>query len=177
MLKRILSYPLVQIALCVAVYAFVGWRMGPFALVIGSPLLAAAIAFPLLTLIADIRHDARARAWLPVHGHHYVFKGITIHVLEDDDCCRWISLADMRKVAGVTATESVLSTVYPERCKRLGKSGEPHLRDDAVIEHLGKDAGNAVALRFRTWVEREIAYSARTIRKRKGIRPEPAYDE
>ncbi|MEO5672421.1 MAG: hypothetical protein ABIR26_17170 [Ramlibacter sp.] len=174
MLKRWLSYPFVQIALCVAVYAFVGWRMGPFALVIGSPLLAAAIAFPLLTLIANFRHDVRARAWLPVHGQHYVFKGITIHVLEDDDCCRWISLADMQKVAGVTAKESVLATVYPERCKRLGKSDQPHLRDDAVIEHLGK-VNNAVALRFRTWVEREIAYSARRIRKSKGIRPEPAY--
>ena len=144
-------------------------------MVMGSPLLAAAIAWPVMTLAANIRHAARESTWLPVHGQHYVFKGITIHVLEDDDYCRWISLADMRKVAGVTATESVLAKVYPERCMRLGKPEQPHLRDDAVIEHLGKEGNNATALRFRTWVDREVAYSARRIRKSRGIRPEPAY--
>ena len=176
MLKRWLSYPSVQIALCLAVFALVGWRLGPFAMVISSPLLAAAIAVPVMNLAANIRHAARERTWLPVHGQHYVFKGITIHVLEDEDFCRWISLADMRKVAGVTASESVLATVYPERCKRLGDGGQPHLRDDALIEHLGKES-NPVALRFRTWVDREVAYSARRIRKSRGIRPEPAYAE
>ena len=175
MLKRWLSYPSVQIALCLAVFAAIGWRLGPAAIVWTSPLLAACIARPVMNLLANIRYFARERTWLPVHGQHYVFKGITIHVLEDDDCCRWISLADMRKVVGETASESVLAKVYPERCKRLGERGEPHLRDDALIEHLGKDAHNATALRFRTWVDREVAYSVRRIRKSRGIRPEPAY--
>ncbi len=171
-MKNWFAYPSVQIALCAAVYAFAGWRMGPFALVLGSPLLAAAIARPLLNLVANIRHGLRERTWLPVHGQHYVFKGITIHVLEDDDRCRWISLSDMRKVAGVTASEGALAVAYPGRCRRMGKPEQPHLRDDALVEHLAKE-NKPPALRFRTWADRDIAYPGRKIRKRLGIRPEP----
>jgi hypothetical protein len=175
-MKRWLGLPSVQIALCLAVYGLVAWRTGPSIAVWTSPLLAAAIARPLLTLIANFRHGVREQIWLPVHGHHYVFKGITIHVLEDDDHCRWVSLVDVHRIAGVTAAERALVVAYPQRCKRMGKPEQPHLRDDALIEHLGKES-NAVTLRFRTWVERTIALPARNIRKDKGIRPEPAYAE
>lgn len=176
MLKHWLSFPSVQIALCLAVYALVGWRFGAFGLVLASPGLAAAVARPVLTLLANFRHGMRERTWLPVHGHHYVFKGITIHVLEDEDHCRWIPLADVRKVAGATASEGALTVAYPERFKRLGKPAQPHLRDDALVEHLGKES-NPVALRFRTWVDRDVAFPGRRIRKRLGVRPEPAYGE
>ena len=171
-MKRWLTYPSVQIVLCVAVFGVAVWRMGPFAAVIASPLLAAAIARPLLTLMANFRHGVRERNWLPVHGEHYVFKGITIHVLEDEDRCRWISLADVHKVAGVTASEGALVATYPDRCKRMAKNAQPHLRDDALVEHLAKES-NPLALRFRTWVDRNVSFPGRRIRKNLGIRPEP----
>ena len=171
-MKRWLTYPSVQIALCMAVFGAVVWRMGPFAAVLASPLLAAAIARPLLTLIANFRHGVRERTWLPVHGEHYVFKGVTIHVLEDDDRCRWISLADVHKVTGVTASEGALVVTYPDRCKRMGKHAQPHIRDDALVEHLAKES-NPLALRFRTWVDRDVSFPGRRIRKGLGIRPEP----
>jgi hypothetical protein len=150
-LWRWLGYPSVQIALCVAVFGVVAWRMGPFATVVASPLLAAAIARPVLSLLANFRH---------------------VLVLEDDDRCRWISLADVKKIAGVTASEGALVVTYPERCKRMGKGEHPHMRDDALVEHLAKES-NAVALRFRTWVERTVWFPGRKIRKSLGIRPEP----
>ena len=171
-MKRWLSFPSVQIALCVAVFAVLVWRGGPFVAVIASPLLAAAIAYPVYNLVANIRHGIRENAWLPVHGQHYVFKSMTIHVLEDDDRCRWISLADMQKVAGVTASERALALTYPERCKQLGRAGLPHLRDDALIEHLSKES-NPMALRFRTWVDGTVSKPGRKVRKSLGIRPEP----
>lgn len=107
-----------------------------------------------------------------MHGHHFVFKSITIHVLEDNDRCRWISLADMQKVAGVTASERALALSYPERCKKMGRAGLAHLRDDALIEHLGNE-NNPMALRFRTWVDRSVSMPGRKVRKSLGIRPEP----
>lgn len=171
-MKRWFTFPSVQIALCLAVFGVVAWRGGPFATVIASPLLAAAIAYPVYNLVGNIRHAMRERTWLPVHGHHYVFKGITIHVLEDDDRCRWISLADMQKVAGVTASERALEVTYPERCKRMGRSNQPHLRDDAAVLHLAKES-NPVALRFRTWIDRDVAMPGRKIRKSLSIRPDP----
>jgi hypothetical protein len=175
-MKHWSSFPSVQIVLCLAVYGFVGWRMGPFVFVWTSPLLAAAIARPLLSLVANFRHGVRSQVWLPVHGQHYVFKGITIHVQEDDDRCRWVPLADVRKVAGITAGEGALAMTYPQRFMPTGKSQQAHLRDDALIEHLGKQS-NPVALRFRTWLERTVAFPGQRIRKNLGIRPEPPYSE
>jgi hypothetical protein len=176
MLKRLLSYPSVQIALCVAVFALIGYKLGPSVAVWTSPLLAAAIARPVMNLVANFRHNLRAHVLLPVHGRHYVFKGITIHVLEDDDRCRWIPLADVRKVAGMTANEGALAVAYPARFARMGEPARPHLRDDALVEHLAKE-NNPVALRFRTWIDRDVAFPGRRIRKSLGIRPEPAYSE
>lgn len=85
------------------------------------------LGFPLvqITLASSIRYKLRERVWLPVHGQHYVFKGIAIHVLEDDDHCRWVSLADVHKVVGATAGERALAAVYPGRLKicvsRIGR--------------------------------------------------------
>jgi hypothetical protein len=170
--KRWLSFPSVQIVLCVAAYALFGWRMGAFAMVITSPLLAAAIARPVMNLMGNTHHGLRAHVWLPVHGKHYVFKGVTVQVTEDDDHCRWLALADVRKCVGVTAGESALATTYPGRVRRMGKPEQAFLRDDAVVEHLAKE-NNPAALRMRTWVDRTIVFPGRRIRQSLGVHPEP----
>lgn len=54
----------------------------------------------------------------------------------------------------------------------MGKPEQPYLRDDALIEHLARE-GSPAALRFRTWVERTIAFPASRIRTQFGIRPDP----
>jgi hypothetical protein len=171
-MKRWLSLPSVQIALCLVVYALLGWRLGPFALVFASPLLAAAIARPVINLTGNMRHGLRARTWLPVHGTHYVFKGVTIHVDEDDDHCRWVALADVRKCVRTIAGEGALAITYPGRVRRMGKPEQAFVRDDALVEHLGKES-NPAALRMRTWVDRTISFPGRQIRKRLGVHPEP----
>lgn len=172
-MTRWLRLPSIQIALCLAVYALVGWKLGPFALVLASPLLAAAIARPLLTLLANFRHGVREQVWRPVLGQHYAFKGTTIRVLEDHDHCRWVCLADVRKVVGTTASERALAVTYADRVQQMGRPGQAYLRDDALIEHLSKE-NNPVALRFRTWAERDIAQPAKRIRKGLGIRTDSA---
>ncbi len=164
-----LRLPWVQIALCLGIFALIGYRFGPFGIVWTSPLLAAAIARPLMALASDIRGAARAHVWLPVHGQHYVFKDVTIHVVEDDDHFRWICLADVRKVTGVTAGDGALAVAYPGRLTAIGKPPLAHLRDDALIAHLSKET-NPAALRLRTWAERNIAFPGRRIRKNLGIR-------
>jgi len=55
-MKRWLKFPSVQIALCLVVFGVIAWRGGPFVAVIASPLLAAAIAYPVYNLVANIRH-------------------------------------------------------------------------------------------------------------------------
>ena len=170
---RWLGFPSVQIAICEALYLYGGYRMGPFFLVWTSPLLGAAICLPVMALLANLRAAARERVWLPVHGKHFVFKGTTIRVIEDDDHFRWVCLADVRKVTGTTAGDSALAVTYPGRVQPMDKPAQVHIRDDALIEHLGKE-NNPVALRMRTWVERDIAFAGRRIRERLGIRANSA---
>lgn len=167
-MKRWFGLPSVQIAVCVGAYALIGYSFGAVAVVIASPVFAAVIRRPLFALLANFRSTVRKQVWLPVHGRHYVFHNVTIHVLEDDDRYRWVSLHDVQKVVGITATERALAQVYPGRVKAMGKPTRPHIRDDALVIHLSKE-NQATALRFKTWVERNIAFPGRTIRKRLGI--------
>lgn len=161
-----LKFPVVQIALWLGAYALVGFYFGKFALLVTSPLLAVGIRRPLMALASGFRHAVRSHVWLPVHGQHYVFRGITIHVLEDDRCERWVHLADVQKVVGKTAAERTLAATYPGRLKGMGSPTRPYIRDDALVAHLGKE-NQPEALRFSVWVERSIALPGR--RKKKNL--------
>ncbi len=167
-MKRWLALPSVQIALCVGAYLLVGYHFGVFAVVFTAPVFAVAIRHPVFALLANFRSNVRKQVWLPLHGQHYVFHNVTIHVIEDDDHYRWVSLPDVQKAVGVTAAERALAQVYPGRVKTMGNPAQAYVRDDALVSHLGKE-NLATALRFRTWLERNVAFPGRTIRKRLGI--------
>ncbi len=132
-MKRWFAFPSVRIALCVAAFGVLAWWAGPFATVIASPLLAVAIARPAVTLLSNLRHGVRAVTWLPVHGHHYVFKGVTMRVLEDDD----------RKVAAITGAGSdpppallpMRHSPLPDRA--AGTGGFPELSGDPAEYECG----------------------------------------
>ena len=175
MIKRWLSSPTVQIAASLALFLLMGYKYGPFGMLFTSPLLGVAICRPVLNFVANLRHAARENVWLPVHGQHYVFKGVTVHVIEDENHYRWVCLADVRKVVGATAADRALTATYPRRFQPMGKPPQPHLRDDALIEHLAKE-NNPLALRFRTWVDRTIANPARRLRMDAGVTHDPAMD-
>ncbi len=174
MLLRWLRYPSVQIALCTLAYAAIAWRMSAFWIMMTGVAWAIAIARPLINLVANAQYSVRAAAWLPVHGKYFAHKGVTLRVVEDEDHCRWIHLADARRVAPGIAADRVLVATYPGRVQRMGQPQVLHVRDDALVEHLGKTMdGNA--LRFRTWIDHDIALPAAKERKRLGIRPEPPF--
>lgn len=175
-MKRWFSFPSVQIALCVSVYALVGYYLGVFAFVFALPLFATAISRPAFALLSSYRHKVLQHVWLPVHGQHYVFMGMTIHVIEDLDRCRWVSLVDVQNVVGVTANERTLTRTYPGLLKMIGQPAQMHIRDDALVNHLSKE-NKPAALKFRTWVERNIAFPGRTVRKRLGIIPTNNHQE
>lgn len=174
-MMSLLRRPTVQIVLCVAVYGLLAWKFGPFAAVILAPGLAAAVARPIINLTGSLHGDARELVWKPALGQHYAYKGITIHVLEDDDYQCWIPLADLRKVMPRTPVEATLAIAYPGRVQRVGDAKQVCLRDDAVIEHLGKQTDPA-AIKFRNWVEKDVASPARRRRQHRGIR-EPVTEE
>jgi hypothetical protein len=168
-MKQLLGMPSVQIALCLAVFAGVGWRFGAFGLVLASPLLGAATARSIMALAANLRQRARENVWLPLHGQRFVFRDKAIRVLEDESHFRWVSLPDARAVANIIASDRALAVTYPGRFQAFGRPARPHLRDDALVEHLGKHT-DLVTLKFRTWVERTIVMPGANVRKGLGIR-------
>jgi hypothetical protein len=164
-MKHWLGFPSVQIALCTVFFGLVGYWLGKYMIVFTAPAYGAAIARPLINLVANFRHGVRSAVWLPVHGTHYVFKDTTIHVLEDDDDWRWLPLADVERVLGRKLNARLLAITYPDRLEMGGKPSRMHMRDDALIEHLSR-LSDPVALRFRTWLERSVALPARRMRQR-----------
>lgn len=169
-MRKWLSYPTVQIVLCLLAFAGIVYQFGPFGTVIAAPLLAAAIARPVINLVGNVRHGMRERVWLPVHGEHFVFKDSAVRVLEDDELCRWVSVDDARKAAGLQLKDSTLAAWAGPRLRMMGKPARAYLRDDAFLEYLGRSTA-PVTLHFRNWLERTVFLPGEKLRKSRGIRP------
>ena len=161
----------VRLALCAAI-TWLAWRIaGPGGLLLGALALGLALPKPLLQLASELRHMLRWRVWRDLEGRHYVYRGHPVQVLEDVSHCRWVLAADVRTIAGTTASDGALALTYPNGFRRLGEPAQPHFSDEALLMHLAREA-DPRASRFRHWVEREIAFPARRVRERLGIRLE-----
>ena len=149
------------------------WRAGfDTGIVFMAGLCGLLLARPLLDLASAIRHEMRRATWRDVQGRHFVFRGHTVHVIEDADHQRWIRLSDVRAIAGFTASDGALKLTYPKGWRLCGKPSVPHLSDAALLVHLAKERAPTAA-KLRHWVEREIAFPARRQRERSGVRSEP----
>jgi hypothetical protein len=152
------------------------WRwFGLAPMVATAPLFGVALARPLIDLASELRRAMHHAHWRDVQGEHYAFHGRPVRVVDDVEHVRWVRLADVRAIVGFTASDGALALAYPEGLRRLGRPGEPYLRDEALLAHLGKER-SPEALRLASWVEREIVYPARRQRERLAIRT-PASSE
>ncbi len=160
----------VRLALCAAA-TWGLWRHGfGTGLLFMAGVVGIVLARPLMELALAIWHEMRRANWHELEGRHFVFRGRPIRVVEDADHQRWVRLADVRAVAGFTASETALRITYARGCSLRGRPPEPYLSDEALLVHLSKERSPATA-RFRHWVEREIVFPARRQRKRHGIKP------
>jgi hypothetical protein len=151
-----------------ALVAWAAWKVfGASGLVYAAPLFGVALAKPLIELAADARRAMHRAHWRDVEGRHYAFRGRPVRVVEDADACRWIRLADVRALVGFTASDGALALAYPDGVRRIGRPVEPYVGAEALLVHLGKERAPE-AIRFRGWVEREIAFPARRERERRG---------
>ena len=161
----------IRLLLC-AVASWVVWRVGGLtSMVLTAPLYGIALARPLLDVISELRHHARAAVWRAEEGRHFAFRGQPVQVIEDERHRRWVRAADVRRIVGFTASDGALALSYPDGWRTMGRPAQPHFSDDALVTHLAKES-SPEALRFRHWVEREIAFPAQRLRSRAGVRPE-----
>ena len=162
----------IRLVICVA-GATLAWRaIGPAGLAVSSVLFALLLAKPLVELASAARHAIRARAWKPVEGRYWAYRGQPVQVIEDEEHRRWILADDVRAIVGFTASNGALALSYPNGFRSIGKPPLPHFSDDALLAHLAKEKSTR-ALKFRHWVEREIAFPARRLRERAALAEQP----
>jgi len=165
--------PIVEILLRGGACAALAWglrRLGfPLVVLLFIGALAGIVlARPLMDLAIEIYQAMRRANWRELEGRHYAFRGQTVHVIQDADYQRWVRLADIRAVVGFTASDAAFQVTYPGGWRMLGRPPLPHLSDEALLVHIGKER-SPEAVRLRLWIEREIVFPARREREHHGI--------
>lgn len=154
--------PWVEGALRLALYAFgawLGWRLlGAVGLAVTAPLAGVLLARPLMDLASGSWQASRARAYREVEGRHYAYRGQPVGVLEDVAHRRHVRTADVHLAVGRSPHGAA-----------MGEPPQPHVEAEALLAWLSA-LPDERALRFRRWVERDVAFPARERRKRLGIR-------
>lgn len=148
-----------------AVWVMFSW-LGAIGLVLMAPLIGVAFTRLVIDASAETGHALRAAVLAPLSGKHYVYLGFNLRIVEDDDCARWMALADVRRIVGSGASDKALAQSYPGGYQIF--DNRPHLRDDALLLYLAREPSTP-AIKLRNWVERNLAFPARTQRKRRGI--------
>jgi hypothetical protein len=168
--------PILEILVRAGTCAALAWglrRLGfPLVVLLWIGALAGILlARPLVDLAIEIYQAMRRANWRELEGRHYAYKGQTVHVLQDADYQRWVRLADIRAIVGFTASDAALQVTYPNGWRMLGKPPLPHLSDEALRLHIGKERSPEAAP-LRLWIEREIVFPARREREHHGVRLE-----
>lgn len=168
MLRVLLTVGL-RLAILGVVAWWAWWAWGASGLVPLCLLAAVLLPHPVLDLSSELWRALRLAVWAPVEGRHFSYRGHSVRVITDADHRRWIDLRDVRKILGFTASNTSLSITYGDGYRLLGPGAPAHLCDEALLTHLRTEPG-AEALKFRQWVERDIAFAARRLRARFGVR-------
>lgn len=140
------------------VCAWGGWHwLGPGGLALTSPLVAYALTRPLASLLSGGVRWSVSRAYRRVQGRHYAFHDISLDVIEDDEQCRWMRAADIRRVLAGFPRDEVLARVLDASQQRAGPNPTPGLY--VSVEALGpllERTEQPLARRFKHWVQREV---------------------
>jgi len=161
------------VAVCVGFYFLAVPILGPVVWLFVAMLSGPAFSRIVIDVSAEMGWRFRSAVLKPLSGTHYRFQTFAVHVLESDDHCRWIATQEVRKIVGQLAGDHVLAQLFPSGYQRLGKAQQGYLRDDALVSHLSQ-ASTPQAIKFKNWVEHNIAFPASKIRRKKGIYIQPA---
>jgi hypothetical protein len=171
-----MSQVLVSLALrlpvCMVV-SFALWRfLGPIGLVVSAPLFGVLLAKPLFELADELRHSDKTLAYSAIQGRNFEHRGFRLDVAEDDRHHRWISVNDVRKLIPSLPKPAVLRSHFPDGVQEDRAISGHRIHDDALLEYLAKST-DANSLKFRNWLEREVALPGAKVRQRLGIRDQP----
>lgn len=170
-MKQILTRGFFIVVLCSCFSAAAYYFINVYAMMLSLPLFGIGLSRVIIDLVAELRHYFREAASRKISGKHYSFRGITLHVVEDDDYAFWFPADEIRKAVGQGAADRALALTYPTGWCEMGKPLKGYLRDDALLIYLSKET-SLQGIKFKIWVERTIAFQAKSQRERFGIRLE-----
>ncbi|TSA14871.1 MAG: hypothetical protein D4R79_02445 [Comamonadaceae bacterium] len=155
-------------ALCVVYYWLFKDLFGPAVWLFLAFLAAPLFKRIVVDLLAELGWQIRRATLEPLHGSFYQFQNFQLQVVEDDDHCRWIPTEKVRQIVGQLASDEALAKLFPSGLQRLGDEQKGYLRDDALMAHLA-GAHSSQGIKFKNWIERNVAFPARKIRERKRV--------
>jgi hypothetical protein len=161
----------IRLLVCAAL-AYVLWRWrGESGLVWAALPLALALPRPLIDLVGEFKLLAHRRALAGVQGRHFQHRGIALDIAEDERHHRWIKVSDVRKLIPSLPREAVLREQFPQGLSGDAQTHDERIHADALLAYLEKST-DAVSLKFRHWLRREVVFPATRVRERLGIRDE-----
>jgi|APIni6443716594_1056825.scaffolds.fasta_scaffold289910_2 hypothetical protein len=168
-MPRILAIIGLRLFLCCAAALGFWYLLGAFGLAMSAPLFGALLAKPILELIAELRHSAKAVAYADVEGRYFEHRGFRFTVVEDDRHHRWVRISDVRKAIPKLPSDGALRRQFPQGLRDDPVVKGPVIHADALLAYLGKSS-EPDSVKFRNWLAREVVRPAATIRGRLGIR-------
>lgn len=150
---------LFKLAVCAGVTAL-SWRLGHWAgLLVSLMLWGRAFADDLVALAAVACRALRRRAFAPVEGQLYQFKGQRVRVLDDEtQPQRWIAVDDLAAALGAPVPARRLA--HSEPAALLEQRDGLYLQDDVALAWLRQQRSDR-ASRLAQWLEREVWFPAR----------------
>jgi hypothetical protein len=151
---------LVRLALCAATTWLIWRYLGLLGAVSTIPLYAAALASPILELLAGTHRAAKELVLADVQGRYYQHRGHAIDVRQDDEEQLWLLVRDVRRVLPALPRDEVLARLFPGSAQPLPPARELRIRADALVEHL-RSAQDPGGVKFKVWLQRELLHEAR----------------
>ncbi len=149
-----------------AAMTYVVWLwIGMVGVVVCAPLFGIVLAKPLLDALSACKALFRERTYRNISGRHYAHRGNLMDIQEDLAHDRWLRVADVRKVIRGLPNDPVLRRLYPADVQLWESPPVLRIRVETLLVYLEKIT-SAESLRFRLWLEREVAMPARNRRKR-----------
>ena len=165
---HLLRQSLVASAACVGFYFLTRELLGPIVWLPLAVLIGALFSRILIETAAELGWQLRRHAVGPMSGKRYRFQSTPLHVIECDEYCRWIRSDDIRLLLNRLPNDATLQRLFPVGFAHMGKLQRGYVRDDALLIYLAQ-ANSPLAIRFKVWVERNVAAPAQKIRRQKGI--------
>lgn len=154
---------------CIGFYFLTRKLLGPIVWLPLAVLIGVLFSRIVVDAAAELGWQLRRTALAPMGAKHYSFQSVPLRVIECDEYCRWIRSDDIRRVLDHFPGDATLQHLFPVGFARMGKRKQGYLRDDALLVHLAQ-ASVPQAIKFKVWVERNVAAPAHKIRQQKGIR-------